>query len=96
MCLTGGDDRDPSKTAVKASAAVILARILVMNTSYFAQLTSEPSLFLSLQNTGVQVEESVLLCLVDTWLDKVKSSLVLQFDWFSAFKLLLQMIHTWV
>lgn len=71
MCLSGGDDRDPSKTAVKASAAVILARILVMNTSYFAQLTSEPSLFLSLQNTGVQVEESVLLCLVDTWLDKV-------------------------
>lgn len=71
MCLSGGDDRDPSKTAVKSSAAVIIARILVMNTSYFAQLTSEPSLFLSLQNTGVKVKESVLLCLVDTWLDKV-------------------------
>lgn len=71
MCLSGGDDRDPSKTAVKSSAAVIIARILVMNTSYFAQLTSEPSLFLSLQNTGVKVKDSVLLCLVDTWLDKV-------------------------
>ncbi|XP_059636926.1 uncharacterized protein LOC132279029 [Cornus florida] len=71
ICLTGGDDHDPSKTAVKASSAAILARILVMNTNYLAQLTSESSLVLSLQKAGFSTEENVLLCLVDIWLDKV-------------------------
>ncbi|CAA2966782.1 importin-11 isoform X1 [Olea europaea subsp. europaea] len=71
ICLTGGDDIDPSKTAVKASSAAILARVLVMNTNYLAQLTSEPSLLALLQKAGFPSEESVLLCLVDVWLDKV-------------------------
>ncbi|XP_010553104.1 PREDICTED: importin-11 [Tarenaya hassleriana] len=71
ICLSGGDDRDPSKTAVKASSAAILARILIMNTSYLAQLTSEPSLSVLLQQAGVPIEENILLCLVDIWLDKV-------------------------
>lgn len=70
--MSGGDDQDPSKTAVRASSAAILARILVMNTNYLAQLTSDPSLLLTLQNAGVPVEEAVLLCLVDVWLDKVE------------------------
>ncbi|OWM81698.1 hypothetical protein CDL15_Pgr007736 [Punica granatum] len=74
ICLSGGDDRDPSKTAVKASSAAILARILVMNTNYVAQLTSNPSLILTLQNAGVHMEETVLLCLVDLWLDKVDNA----------------------
>ncbi|TYH77601.1 hypothetical protein ES332_D04G165200v1 [Gossypium tomentosum] len=71
ICLCGGDDKDPSKTAVKASSAAILARIWVMNTNYLAQLTSEPSLSSLLQQTGVAIEDNILLCLVDIWLDKV-------------------------
>ncbi|GLT55700.1 hypothetical protein SLA2020_287960 [Shorea laevis] len=71
ICLSGGDDRDPSKTAVKASSAAILARILVMNTNFLAQLTSDPSLSSQLQQAGVPIEENILLCLVDIWLDKV-------------------------
>ncbi|GMY25532.1 importin-11 [Fagus crenata] len=71
ICLSGRDDYDPSKTAVKASSAAILARILVMNTNYLAQLTSEPSLLLLLQKAGVPIKDNILLCLVDIWLDKV-------------------------
>ncbi|XP_075491735.1 uncharacterized protein LOC142529916 isoform X1 [Primulina tabacum] len=71
ICLTGGDDREPLKTAVKASSAAILARILVMNTNYIAQLTSEPSLLAHLQEAGFSNDENILLCLADVWLDKV-------------------------
>ncbi|KAL8517224.1 hypothetical protein ACS0TY_015448 [Phlomoides rotata] len=71
ICLSGGDDRDPSKTAVKTSTAAILARILVMNTNYLAQLTSEPSFLAHLQKAGFSNEESILLCLVDVWLERV-------------------------
>ncbi|KAJ0089029.1 hypothetical protein Patl1_31375 [Pistacia atlantica] len=71
ICLSGGDDHDPCKTAVKATSAAILARILVMNTNYLAQLTSEPSVSLLLQQAGIPIEENILLCLVDIWLDKV-------------------------
>ncbi|XP_043815485.1 importin-11 isoform X2 [Manihot esculenta] len=74
ICLSGGDDLDPAKTAVKASSAAILARILVMNTNYLGQLTAEPSLQLLLQQAGAAVEESILLCLVDIWLDKVDNA----------------------
>ncbi|PPR86556.1 hypothetical protein GOBAR_AA34135 [Gossypium barbadense] len=70
ICLSG-DDGDPSKTAVKASSAAIIARILVMNTNYLAQLTSEPSLSSVLQRTGVAIEDNILLSLVGVWLDKV-------------------------
>lgn len=70
ICICRGDDHDPSKSAVKASSSAILARILVTNTNYMAQLTSEPSLVASLQNAGFPVEENILLCLVDVWLDK--------------------------
>ncbi|XP_059305334.1 uncharacterized protein LOC132056940 isoform X1 [Lycium ferocissimum] len=70
-CLTGGDDHDPSKAAVKASSAALLARILVMNTNYLAQLTSDASLSIHLQKSGFPGEENILLCLVDIWLEKV-------------------------
>ncbi|KAJ4842191.1 hypothetical protein Tsubulata_031465 [Turnera subulata] len=71
ICLSGREDVDPSKSAVKASSAAILARILVMNTDYLAQLTAEPSLTSLLQQAGIPVEENILLCLADIWLDKV-------------------------
>jgi hypothetical protein len=76
ICLSGGDDRDPSKTAVKASSAAILARILVMNTNYLAQLMSDPSTSLLLQKAGVPMKENILLCLVDVWLDKVSRACI--------------------
>lgn len=78
ICLSGGDDHDPSKTAVKTSSAAILARILVMNTNYLAQLTSDPSLLAHLQKAGFSNEESLLLCLVDVWLDKVDNVVTTQ------------------
>ncbi|XP_073286373.1 uncharacterized protein [Primulina huaijiensis] len=71
ICLTGGDDHEPLKTAVKASSAAILARILVVNTNYLAQLTSEPSLLAHLQEAGFSNDKNILLCLADVWLDKV-------------------------
>ncbi|XAR68794.1 hypothetical protein NMG60_11000162 [Bertholletia excelsa] len=91
VCLTGGDDHDPSKTAVKASSAAILARILVMNTNFLAQITTEPSLLLLLQNAGFPVDENILLCLVDIWLDKVDNVTSIQRK---AFGLALSIILT--
>ncbi|KAL3531674.1 hypothetical protein ACH5RR_005195 [Cinchona calisaya] len=78
ICLTGKDDHDPSQAAVKAASAAILARTLVMNTNHLAQLTSEPSFLLHLQRAGFPVEENILLCLVDLWLDKVDNVISIQ------------------
>ncbi|GFY83794.1 ARM repeat superfamily protein [Actinidia rufa] len=91
ICLTGGDDHDPSKTAVKASSVAILARILVTNTNFLAQITSEPSLLLLLQKAGYPVDENILLCLVDVWLDKVDNVTSIQRK---AFGLALSIILT--
>ncbi|CAN1333747.1 Ipo11 [Linum perenne] len=91
VCLGGGDDYDPSKTAVKASSSAILARILVMNTNYLAQLTAEPSLPLLLQQAGIPVPENILLSLVDIWLDKVDN---VSFNQRKAFGLALSIILT--
>ncbi|XP_027348815.1 importin-11 [Abrus precatorius] len=71
ICFGGGDDRDPSKASVKAYAAAILARLLVMNTNSLAQLASDPSTSLLLQTASIPVQENILLCLVDIWVDKV-------------------------
>ncbi|KAM7265594.1 hypothetical protein ACFE04_003277 [Oxalis oulophora] len=78
VCLSRGDEHNPSRTAVKASSAAILARVLVMNTNYLGQLTSDHSLSLILQNASVTVEENILLCLVDTWLDQVDNASSIQ------------------
>ncbi|KAJ4970515.1 hypothetical protein NE237_003614 [Protea cynaroides] len=91
ICLSGGDDHDPTKTAVKASSAAILARILVMNTNYLAHLTSEPSLSVALQQAGISIEENILLSLVDIWLDKVDNVTSIQRK---AFGLALSIILT--
>lgn len=71
ICLSGGDERDPSETAVRASAGAILARLLVMNSNYLAHLTAEPSLSLALQQAGVLIDQNIILCLADLWLEKV-------------------------
>ncbi|KAL9688188.1 hypothetical protein QQ045_032605 [Rhodiola kirilowii] len=69
ICLSGGDDHNPSKTAVRAASASILARILVVNSNYLAELTSDPEVLLLLQKAGFSVSENILLCLVDIWLE---------------------------
>lgn len=71
ICLDGGDEREPYKTAVKAYAGAILARLLVMNSNYLAHLTGEPALTLALQQSGVLLDQMIILCLADFWLDKV-------------------------
>ncbi|XP_010920803.2 uncharacterized protein [Elaeis guineensis] len=78
ICLSGEDDCNPSKTAVRASAGAILARVLVMNTNYLAQLTSEPSLVTALQQAGLSVNQNILLCLVDVWIDKMDNATAIQ------------------
>lgn len=71
ICLSGGDERDPSETAVRASAGAILARLLVMNSNYLAHLTAESSLSLALQQAGISIDQNIILCLADLWLEKV-------------------------
>ncbi|XP_008792739.1 importin-11 isoform X2 [Phoenix dactylifera] len=78
ICLSGEDDCNPSRTAVRISAGAILARVLVMNTNYLAQLTSEPSLSIALQQAGLSVNQNVLLCLVDVWIDKIDNATAIQ------------------
>ncbi|XP_077233045.1 ARM repeat superfamily protein isoform X2 [Tasmannia lanceolata] len=71
ICLSGEDDHDPSKTSVKASSGAILARLLVMNTNYLAHLTAEQSFSLVLQQAGISINQNILLCLADIWLEKI-------------------------
>ncbi|CAL9106063.1 unnamed protein product [Musa textilis] len=60
-------------TPVCASSAVIFDRVLVMNTNYFAQSASEPSLAMALQQAGLSINQKVILCLAHIWVDKVYS-----------------------
>lgn len=71
ISLSKDDEHEPNKTIVCVYAAAILARVLVMNTNYIAQLTSEPSLVTALQQAHITINQSILLCLVDIWVDKV-------------------------
>ncbi|XP_078444953.1 ARM repeat superfamily protein [Wolffia australiana] len=71
ICLRGGNDHNPSAASVKASCGAIIARLLVMNSSFLAHLTSDPSLSLLLHQAGLSIEQNVLLCLIDQWLDKI-------------------------
>lgn len=91
ICLSGGEDRDPSKTSVKTASAAILARILVTNTNFLAQLTSEPSVLSLLQKAGFSIDKNILLSLVDIWLDKVDNASTIQKK---AFGLALSIILT--
>jgi hypothetical protein len=69
--IGGGDESNPSKAAIRASAGAILARLLVQNSNYFAHLTTQSSLSTLLQQAGMKVDQNILLCLVDAWLDKI-------------------------
>ncbi|XP_042421874.1 importin-11-like isoform X1 [Zingiber officinale] len=74
ICLSQQDGDHPSRTTVVTSSAAILARVLVMNTNYFAQLVSEPAL----QQSGFSVNQNILLALADIWVDKIDSATVIQ------------------
>ncbi|KAG0500885.1 hypothetical protein HPP92_000957 [Vanilla planifolia] len=78
ICLSGEDDRNPSRTAVRTSSGAVLARLLVMNTNYLAHLALEPSLMLALQQAGLSVNQNILLCLVDVWVDKIDNTTFIQ------------------
>ncbi|CAA6661833.1 unnamed protein product [Spirodela intermedia] len=53
-------------------------RLLILNTSYLAHLASEPSLGFVLQQAGLSIDQNVLLCLVDLWLDRIDSVTAVQ------------------
>ncbi|KAH9327742.1 hypothetical protein KI387_007920, partial [Taxus chinensis] len=76
--LSGGDESDPSATSIKASAGAILARVLVQNSNYFAHLITESSLSVMLQQAGINLDQNLLLCLIDAWLDKVDNVTVVR------------------
>ncbi|KAJ4793099.1 Importin-11 [Rhynchospora pubera] len=78
ISLSGDDVHEPTKTIVCVTAGAILARVLVMNTNYIAQLTSEPSLVTALQQAGITLKQNILLCLVDIWVDKMDNAASLQ------------------
>ena len=56
---------------MRASAGAILARVLVQNTSFFAQWISQPSLYLVLGQMSSDSSKSLLLMFFDAWLEKV-------------------------
>jgi hypothetical protein len=68
LVVSGREEPD----LVRASAGAVLARVFVQNSAFFAQLTSQPSLSLALQQSGVAVpDQSALFLFFDAWLDKV-------------------------
>ncbi|RLN33595.1 importin-11 [Panicum miliaceum] len=71
ISLSQDDGQNPSRTAVRASSGAILARLLVMNTNFSAQLLSEPPLLASIQQAGIAVNNNLLISLIDMWIDKV-------------------------
>jgi len=71
ISLSQDDGQNPSRTAVRASSGAILARLLVMNTNFSAQLLSEPPLLASIQQAGIAVSNNLLISLIDMWIDKV-------------------------
>ncbi|XP_020578156.1 importin-11 isoform X2 [Phalaenopsis equestris] len=78
LCLSGEDDRNPSRTAVRTSSGAILARLLVMNTNYLGHLASDPALTMALRQAGLSINQNILLCLVDLWVDKIDNTTFIQ------------------
>ncbi|KAL6657254.1 hypothetical protein ACP70R_005034 [Stipagrostis hirtigluma subsp. patula] len=78
ISLSQDDGQNPSRTSVRASSGAILARLLVMNTNFSAQLLSEPALSASIQQAGISVNNNLLLSLVDMWIDKVDDANTIQ------------------
>uniref|UniRef100_A0A0E0NTP9 Importin N-terminal domain-containing protein n=1 Tax=Oryza rufipogon TaxID=4529 RepID=A0A0E0NTP9_ORYRU len=69
ISLSGGDEHYPSRTAVCVTSAAILARLLLLNRDFLAQLLSEPALIARFQQAGIN--QNLLLLLVDWWINKV-------------------------
>ncbi|ONM26372.1 ARM repeat superfamily protein [Zea mays] len=78
ISLSQDDGQNPSRTTVRASSGAILARLLVMNTNFSAQLLSEPALLASIQQAGISVNNNLLFSLVDMWIDKVDDANAIQ------------------
>uniref|UniRef100_K3ZQD4 Importin N-terminal domain-containing protein n=1 Tax=Setaria italica TaxID=4555 RepID=K3ZQD4_SETIT len=78
ISLSQDDGQNPSRTTVRASSGAILARLLVMNTNFSAQLLSESALLASIQQAGIAVNNNLLISLVDMWIDKVDDANAVQ------------------
>ncbi|KAK8946844.1 hypothetical protein KSP39_PZI007198 [Platanthera zijinensis] len=78
LCLRGEDDGSAFRTTVRTLSGAVLARLLVMNTNYLAHLTSEASFRVALQQVGFSINQDVLLCLVDVWIDKIDNTTSIQ------------------
>uniref|UniRef100_A0A453AK08 Importin-7/11-like TPR repeats domain-containing protein n=4 Tax=Aegilops tauschii TaxID=37682 RepID=A0A453AK08_AEGTS len=78
ISLSRDDEHNPSRTTVRASSGAILARLLVMNTNFSAQLLSEPALLANIQQSGISLKDNLLLSLVDMWIDKVDNATAIQ------------------
>lgn len=78
LCLNGEDDGSTFRTTVRTLSGAVLARLFVMNTNYLAHLTSEPSLRVALQQVGFSINQDILLCLVDVWIDKIDNATSIQ------------------
>ncbi|KAL6896683.1 hypothetical protein ACP4OV_007255 [Aristida adscensionis] len=78
ISLSQDDGQNPSRTSVRSSSGAVLARLLVMNTNFSAQLLSEPALSASIQQAGISVNNNLLLSLVDMWIDKVDDANAIQ------------------
>ncbi|CAN6176755.1 unnamed protein product [Urochloa humidicola] len=78
ISLSQDDGQNPSRTTVRASSGAILARLLVMNTNFSAQLLSESALLASIQQAGIAVNNNLLISLVDMWIDKVDDANAIQ------------------
>ncbi|VAH25969.1 unnamed protein product [Triticum turgidum subsp. durum] len=78
ISLSRDDEHNPSRTTVRASSGAILARLLVMNTNFSAQLLSEPTLLANIQQSGISLKDNLLLSLVDMWIDKVDNASAIQ------------------
>jgi hypothetical protein len=75
--LSQDDGQNPPRTTVRASSGAIVARLLVMNTNFSAQLLSEPALLTNIQQAGIAVNNNLLISLVDMWIDKVHPPLLI-------------------
>eukprot|EP00250_Pteridium_aquilinum_P001245 c11455_g1_i1 orf=570-3623(-) len=67
IVIAGNDEAD----IVRASAGAILARVLVQNTSFFAQWISQPSLLPIIGQTSSINTPNLLFTYFDAWLEKV-------------------------
>ncbi|KAL5219327.1 hypothetical protein ABZP36_020011 [Zizania latifolia] len=92
ISLCGGNEHYPSRTAACVTSGAILARLLVQNRDFLAQLLSEPALVVRFQQAGISVNQNLLLLLVDMWINKVDDADCIQKK---EYAMALSIVLTW-